>query len=88
MLQETANRELPGALRAAHPFTGDCNCAGGAEYRKALVARRDAQLKSVVSLTGWSPDRVRQRMSAGPDNWLPAVTLPAEKTWWQKMWQH
>jgi hypothetical protein len=88
VFQETSNTENYQARYVLRtPFTGDCNCAGGAEYRKTLVARRDAQVQSVVSLTGWSPDRVRQRMRSGQDAWLPAVTLPAEKTWWQKMWQ-
>jgi len=88
VFQETANEENWQARYVLRtPFTGDCNCPAGAEYRKALLARHDAQLASVVSLTGWTPDRVRQQMSKGPDAWLPAVTLPAEKTWWQKMWQ-
>ena len=88
VFQETANEENYQARYVLRtPFTGDCSCPGGAEYRRTLQARRDAQLQSVVTLTGWAPDRVRQRMSTGPDAWLPVVTLPAEKTWWQKMWQ-
>jgi hypothetical protein len=87
VFQETANAENYQARYVLRtPFTGDCNCPAGAEYRKALVARRAAQRQSVVELTGWSPERVRQRMSQGQDAWLPTVAVPATKTWWQKIW--
>ena len=50
VFQETANAENCQARYVLRtPFTGDCNCPGGAEYRKALLARHDAQLASVVS---------------------------------------
>jgi hypothetical protein len=88
VFQETSNAENFQARYVLRtPFTGDCNCPAGAEYRKALVERREAQRQSVIELTGWSPARVRQRMAEGPDAYLPAVALPPSKTWWQKIWQ-
>ncbi|MEP7027957.1 MAG: DUF2330 domain-containing protein, partial [Candidatus Eisenbacteria bacterium] len=87
VFQETANTENYQARYVLRtPFTGECNCAGGAAYRKTLLARRDAQRRSLVELTGWSPERVRQGMSRGQDAWLPAVALPAQESWWQKLW--
>lgn len=87
VFQETANAENFQARYVLRtPFTGDCNCPGGAEYRKALFARHEAQRQSVIELTGWSPQRVRQRMAQGQDAWLPTVTVPATRTWWQQIW--
>ena len=87
VFQETTNTEnFQVRYVQRTPFTGPCDCPGGAEYRKALVARRNQQAQSLVELTGWSPARVRQRMAAGPDAYLPTVNVQAEQTWWQKMW--
>jgi hypothetical protein len=87
VFQETANAEnFQSRYVLRTPFTGDCNCAAGAEYRKALLARKDAQSRTLVELTGWSPSDVRQRMAQGPDAYVPTVEMPAQQTWWQKMW--
>jgi hypothetical protein len=87
VFQETANAEnFQSRYVLRTPFTGDCNCAAGAEYRKALLARKEAQSRELVALTGWSPSDVRQRMAQGPDAYVPTVHVQAEQTWWQKMW--
>ena len=77
--------ELSGYVQRT-PFTGPCDCAAGAEYRKTLQARHVQQVASLTELTGWSHENVRQRMATGPDAYLPSVNVQAQQTWWQKMW--
>jgi hypothetical protein len=87
VFQETANTEnFQSRYVQRPPFTGPCDCPGGAEYRKTLAARRTAQQQSLVELTGWPAARVRQRMAEGPDAFLPPAHVQPEKTWWQKIW--
>jgi len=87
VFQETANAEnFQVRYVQRTPFTGPCDCAAGAEYRKTLQARHDQQAASLTELTGWSRANVRQRMATGPDAYLPSVNVQAQQTWWQKMW--
>jgi hypothetical protein len=87
VFQETANAEnFQSRYVMRPPFKGDCNCPAGAEYRKALAARHEAQRQELVELTGWTPARVRQRMAAGPDAYLPTVTVNAPLRWGTTMW--
>ena len=87
VFQETANTENFQARYVQRPpYTGECNCPEGAQYRKSLAARHEEQTAALVELTGWSSSEVRQRMAKGPDSYLPNVVVPAQQTWWQKMW--
>jgi len=87
VFQETANAEnFQVRYVQRTPFTGPCDCAAGAEYRKTLQDRHAQQAASLTELTGWSRERVRQRMATGPDAYLPGVNVQAQQTWWQKMW--
>lgn len=87
VFQETTNGEnFQVRYVQRTPFTGPCDCAAGAEYRKTLQVRHEQQAVSLTELTGWSREKVRQRMSAGPDAYLPKVNVQAQQTWWQKMW--
>src|SRR5678815_1897779 len=66
VFQETANTENFQARYVTRtPFQGKCDCAAGAEYKKALMARHDSQRIALAELTGWSHENVRQRMATG-----------------------
>jgi len=87
VFQETANTEnFQSRYVTRTPFQGKCDCAAGADYRKTLASRHDAQRDALAELTGWSRETVRQRMATGPDAYLPNVNVQAQQTWWQKMW--
>ena len=87
--EETGNTENFQARYVLRtPNHGSCDCPQGVQYRKALVARREAQRASLVQLTGWSEDRVRAAMSEGEDAYLPAIATPAAQDhWWDKLWR-
>jgi hypothetical protein len=86
--EETGNTENFQARYVLRtPNHGACDCPQGIEYRKTLVARREAQRATLVQLTGWSEDRVRAAMAEGEDAYLPAIATPAAQDhWWNKLW--
>jgi hypothetical protein len=87
VFQETSNTEnFQSRYVTRTPYRGKCDCEGGAEYRKSLAARHDAQREALAELTGWSREDVRHRMATGPDAYLPSVNVQAQQAWWQKMW--
>jgi len=65
-----------------HPFTGDCSCAAGADYKRALNERRKTEAKNLASLTGWEISTIRARMKSTGEGEISM----AEPKWWEKLW--
>lgn len=85
VFQETGDRaNFQGRYILRHPWTGSSTCQAAQQYRLDLRERRQREVDTLASLTGWSVDDIRRRMN------LPAEALPAdpgEKTsWWQRLW--
>ena len=85
VFQETADREnFQGRYVLRHPWKGDTNCPGGVEYRRAVFERQQREVENLASLTGWSVDDVRRRTGIAESR--PPQVTPAQKSWWQRMW--
>ena len=65
-----------------HPFTGDCSCPAGTEYKRALNERRKSEAKNLATLTGWEISSIRARMKATGEGEVSV----AEPKWWEKLW--
>jgi hypothetical protein len=89
VFQETANAEnFQGRYVLRHPWKGEADCPEAERYLAVLAERRAKRQANVVELTGWSRNRVRERMAQGDDAYVPAVAVKqVEDKWWQKLWR-
>lgn len=63
VLQETGDRESYQARYVLRqPFKGNTACEAGQRYVASLPARAERQARTVLELTDWSYDNVRQKM--------------------------
>ncbi len=65
-----------------HPFTGDCSCAAGIDYKRALNERRKTEAKNLAMLTGWDAGAIRTRMKSTGEGEISVV----QPKWWEKLW--
>ncbi len=81
VFQETSDRaNFQGRYVLRHPWDGTDSCDAAAEYRRALTDRRDREVQTLASLTGWDVNDIRRRANVGP----PPPDVPVK--WWQKIW--
>jgi hypothetical protein len=82
VFQETSDRaNFQGRYVLRHPWTGSEDCDQARQYRAQLAERREKEAQALATLTGWSIDDIRKKMSMGP-----GAAKPDERKWWQKMW--
>jgi len=83
IFQETADRESYQARYVVrHPWTGSGTCEAAAAYRRDLRKRQNEESLTLATLTGWKTPVIRRRMN------IPAESaVPAEKHWWDAIWQ-
>ena len=68
VFQETADRtRFQGRYVMHHPWKGKTDCPQGKDYVRSLPERRRKEAWNLVALTGWSLDRVRERMAVNAD---------------------
>ena len=81
MFQQTNNQEFfQGRYILQHPYTGATNCPAGADYRRSLPQRFEAEAQTLARLTGWDINDIRRQM--------PTVEEATEPTpWWDTLWQ-
>jgi hypothetical protein len=86
-LQETGDRtNFQGRFIIRHPWKGDRNCPGAAEYRKELRRRQSREAETLASLTGWELDRIYRKMNLTEDD--DEDDAPEEgDSWWDRLWK-
>ena len=83
-LQETGDRtNFQGRFIIRHPWKGDRDCPGAAEYRKGLRVRQNREAETLASLTGWDLDRIYRKMNL-PDEEEPSGN---DDSWWGRLWK-
>ena len=83
VFQTTGDQQnFQGRYVLRHPFTGDCSCPAGTEYKRALNERRKSEAKNLATLTGWEISTIRARMKATGEGEVSLV----EPKWWEKLW--
>lgn len=84
-LQETGDRtNFQGRFIIRHPWKGDNECPGAAEYRKALRVRQGREAETLASLTGWGLDRIYRKMNLPEEN---DDTPENGDSWWDRLWK-
>jgi hypothetical protein len=80
VFQETGDRaNFQGRYVLRHAFLGADACAGAAEYRQAVVDRREREAQQLARLTGWDIADVRKKMGD--------LSLRPEAAWWERLWK-
>jgi hypothetical protein len=80
MFQETGDQQnFQGRYVMNHPFKGEMTCDVREQYLTSVRDRRQREASTLASLTGWSIEKIRQRM--GPD--APIHPDP----WWKSLWK-
>jgi hypothetical protein len=81
VFQETADRSnFQGRYVLRHEWKGDDTCDAAAQYRRTLPERREREVQTLASLTGWDVNDIRKQANVGP---APAE-VPVK--WWQRIW--
>ena len=84
VFQQTADRtNFQGRYILHHPWPGSVSCPALHAYRAGLRVRREREAKSLATLTGWSLERIRERMKVATDWSSPADSV----RWWQGLWR-
>ncbi len=80
MFQETGDQQnFQGRYVLNHPFRGEMKCEAREQYLTTVRERRRREATTLAALTGWSAEKIRERM--GPD--APAHVEP----WWKTLWK-
>jgi hypothetical protein len=86
--QETKDRQnFQGRYIMQQPFTGAMTCPAARDYARSVRERREKEIATVASLTGWTPEVVRQKSAKDP---LPVAAEPtpaASPAWWKGIWK-
>jgi hypothetical protein len=79
VFQQTSDREnFQGRYVLRHAWTGGDTCPAAAQYKQTLAGRREHEVQTLSSLTGWSIEEIRRQAS---------VAKPEEVAWWQRLWK-
>jgi hypothetical protein len=85
VFQETADTDsYQGRYVLRHPWKGEDSCEAAATYRRELPEKLDREAQTLATLTGWSIDTIRGKMS------LPARVGAKEglDPWWKAIWKN
>ena len=78
MFQETPHTDFfQGRYVLRHPFLEEEDCPEAQEYRRSLPQRFEKEAQTLVKLTGWDIDDIREK--------LPEVNLQS-RSWWHRLW--
>jgi hypothetical protein len=81
VFQETADRaNFQGRYVLRHEWKGGETCDAASEYRQSLRERREREIQTLASLTGWDINDLRKQGNLGPTP--PDVPVK----WWQRIW--
>ncbi|WP_163996420.1 DUF2330 domain-containing protein [Pyxidicoccus caerfyrddinensis] len=81
VFQETADQQtFQGRYILRHAFQGQAQCSAAKGYWERVNERREREVQTLASLTGWSQATIRERM--GKD-----APKAKEPTWYQKLWK-
>jgi hypothetical protein len=80
MFQETADQEnFQTRYVLRHAWQGDADaCPEAGRYRDDLARRQEREAQTLSSLTGWTPQQIRDRYGI--------KTAPAAR-WWESLWK-
>jgi hypothetical protein len=83
IFQETGDRNnFQARYVLRHAWKGEATCAGAQAYFEELDRRRNQEVTTLASLTGWSEEEIRKKM--GPD--APGKRPKAEP-WYKSLWK-
>jgi hypothetical protein len=81
VFQETSDREnFQGRYVLRHAFAGETSCPAGNDYRDQLRGRRETEVQTLASLTGWDASEIRKKMNLSGD-------VPDNRPWWERLWK-
>ena len=81
VFQETADRtNFQGRYVLRYEWKGEDTCDAAAQYRRTLPERREREVQTLASLTGWNVNDIRKQANVGP------VPPDAQVKWWQRIW--
>ncbi|HEU4333790.1 MAG TPA: DUF2330 domain-containing protein [Candidatus Eisenbacteria bacterium] len=84
--QETGDRtNFQGRFVVRHPWAGDRDCPGAADYRRALRKRQAKEAETLADLTGWDLETIRRKMR-WDENGGGEDDPERPRSWWEKMW--
>lgn len=77
VFQETGDmRQFQARYVMQHAYRGTESCSEMGPYREQVRAREETEAKTLASLTGWSPGKIRQQMGLQPasaDPWYKSI---------------
>jgi hypothetical protein len=81
VFQETADRtNFQGRYVLRHEWKGTDTCDAAAQYRRVQHERREGEVQTLASLTGWDINDIRRQ-----SNLVPSPSAVPVK-WWQRIW--
>ncbi len=80
--QETGDRSnFQARYVLRHAYEGAASCPEADSYRAGLPDRWEREVATMASLTGWDPEKVRERMKANGQR------PRAKNAWWKRIWK-
>lgn len=81
VFQETSDHEnFQGRYVLRHAFKGEASCQAADDYREDLRGRRETEVQTLASLTGWDVAQLRKKMNLSGD-------APDNRAWWERLWK-
>ena len=83
VFQETGDRQnFQARYLLRHPATGDLSCEAGQSYLDQLETRRQQEVATLTSLTGWKRDEVVPKMGADAPK-----SKSGDSSWYKNLWK-
>ncbi len=84
LFQETGDRQnFQARYILRHAATGDLSCEAGKGYLAQLEARREAEVATLTSLTGWKREEVLPKMGSE----APKGQGSGDSSWYKNLWK-
>lgn len=82
----TGNRDnFQGRYILRHAYDGDMICEAAVDYKKEVNERRETEIKTLASLTGWKRKDIRTKVEADTGFFVGTDVTPKHK-WWSNLW--
>ncbi len=82
VFQQTGDREnFQGRYVLRHAWTGGDTCPAATEYKRTLADRREKEVQTLSSLTGWRIEEIRKQAL------LQVPPTTEDVAWWRRIWK-
>ncbi|MGB6230422.1 MAG: DUF2330 domain-containing protein [Litorimonas sp.] len=82
----TGNRDnFQGRYVLRHAFDGEMTCEAATDYKRGVNERREKEIKTLASLTGWDRSDIRAKAEEVTGT-FDLTTEPPDHRWWSRIW--